>query len=145
MNYSIAVFLINKNARAIRAIYEADVPNNKAKRSLFKTFDPSIAVDDLVIVPTDTRHNFTVVKVVETDIDLDFDTTENVQWIVGRVDLANHATRLQQEQAAIAAIKQAELKKKRDELSKALFADYSENLKALPIAQGDTAITPAAE
>mgnify|MGYP007071568861 CR=1 FL=1 len=145
MNYSLAVFLINKNARAVRAIYEADAPGNTVKRSLFKTFDPSLAVDDLVIVPTDTRHKFTVVKIVETDIDLDFDTTENVQWIVGRLDLANHATRLQQEQAAIAAIKQAELKKKRDELSKALFADYSENLKALPIAQGDTTITPAAE
>ena len=145
MNYSIAVFLINKNARAVRAIYEADAPGNSAKRSLFKTFDQSVAVDDLVIVPTDTRHKFTVVRVVETDIDLDFDTSENVQWIVGRVDLANHTTRLQQEAAAISAIKSAELKKKRDELSKAMFADYSENLKALPIAQSDPATTPLAE
>lgn len=145
MNYSVAVFLINKNARAVRAIYEADQPSNKAKRQLFKTFDSSIAVDDLVVVPTDTRHGFTVVKVVETDVDLDFDTTENVQWIVGRVDLANHAVRLQQEQAAIAAIKSAELRKKREELSKAMFADHAEQLKALPIAQSDPAITPVAE
>ena len=142
MNYSTAVFLINKNARAVRATYESEPT---AKRTLFKTFDPSIAVDDLVIVPTDTRHRFTVVKVTEVDVDLDFDTAENVQWIVGRIDLDNHSTRLAQEQAAIAAIKQAELKKKRDELSKALFADYSDNLKALPIAQSDTAVTPPAE
>ena len=145
MNYSTAVFLINKNARAVRAIYEVDAPSNLAKRAMFKTFDQSVAVDDLVIVPTDTRHRFTVVKVVETDVDLDFDTTENIQWIVGRLDLANHTTRLQQEQAAIAAIKSAELKKKRDELSKAMFADYSDGLKALPIAQSDPAVTPLAE
>lgn len=142
MNYSTAVFLINKNARAVRATYESEPT---AKRTLFKTFDPSIAVDDLVIVPTDTRHRFTVVKIVETDVDLDFDTTENVQWVVGRVDLANHAVRLQQEQAAIAAIKSAELRRKREELSKAMFADHAESLKALPLAQSDSTVTPAAE
>lgn len=142
MNYSTAVFLINKNARAVRATYEAET---SAKRTLFKTFDPSIAVDDLVIVPTETRHRFTVVKIVETDVDLDFDTTENVQWIVGRLDLANHNMRLQQEQAAIAAIKSAELRRKREELNKAMFADHAESLKALPIAQSDPAVTPVAE
>lgn len=142
MNYSTAVFLINKNTRAVRATYECDTG---AKRSLFKTFDQSIAIDDLVIVPTDTRHKFTVVKIVEIDVDLDFDTTENVQWIVGRVDLSNHATRLQQEQAAIAAIKSAELRRKREELSKAMFADHAESLKALPLAQSDPTLTPVAE
>jgi len=32
MNYSIAVFLINKNARAVRAIYEADGPGGPNRR-----------------------------------------------------------------------------------------------------------------
>jgi hypothetical protein len=131
MNYSTAVFLINKNVRAVLATYEAE---DTAKRTLFKTLDPTLKAGDFAIVPTDTRHKMTVVKIVETDVDVDFDSPTPVQWIMGKVDRTSYDEMLAQEQQAITVIKSAELRKKRDDLRKAMFADHVETLKALPIA-----------
>lgn len=131
MNYSAAIFLINKHARAILCTYD-DEPGTKP--TVFKTLDPAIVEDDFVVVETDTRHKMTVVKVVETDVDIDFDATATIRWIVGRVDRNAHDETLQQERAAIRAIKSAELRKKREGLRDALLADHVETIKALPIA-----------
>lgn len=56
MNYSTAVILLNKNIRTVQATYEPDRVGVDAKRSIFKTFDSSIQVDDIVVVPSTTRH-----------------------------------------------------------------------------------------
>ena len=130
MNYSTAVFLINKYVRAILATYEAE---DTAKRTMFKTLDPTIAVGDFVIVPTDTRHKMTVVKVVETDVDVDFDSHTQVGWVVGKVDQSGYNTVLAQERDAINAIKSAELRKKRQDLRDNMLADSLADIKALPI------------
>lgn len=131
MNYSTAVFLINKYVRAVLGTYEAE---DSAKRTLFKTLDETIKVGDFVIVPTDTRHKMTVVKIVETDVDVDFDSTATVHWVIGRIDQEPYQKMLADEQQAIQVIKSAELRKKRDDLRAAMFADHVETLKALPIA-----------
>lgn len=137
MNYTTAVFLINKHVRAVLGTYEAE---DNAKRTVFKTLDETVQVGDFVVVPTDTRHKMTVCKIVETDVDLDFDSTVPVCWIIGKVDRVAHESVLAQEQVAIQAIKSAELRKKRDDLRQAMFADHLDTLKALPIAalNGDT-------
>lgn len=141
MNYSTAVFLINKNVRAIMATYESE---DVAKRTAFKTLDPDIKVGDYIIVPTDTRHKMTVCKVVETDVDLDFDSTVPVLWVIGVVDRSDHEKVLEQEGKAIQAIKSAELHKKRNDLRDAMLGAHLDTIKALPIAalNGDA---PAAE
>lgn len=131
MNYSTAIFLINKNARAIVATYEAE---DNAKRTVFKTLDHDIKTGDFVIVPTDTRHKMTVCKVVDTDVDVDFDSATPMLWVISRIFRAPHEEILAQEQVAIQAIKSAEVRKKRDEMRDALFKDHLETLKALPIA-----------
>lgn len=137
MNYSTAVFLINKHVRAVLCTYEAE---DTAKRTLFKTLNETIETGDYVIVSTDTRHKMTVCKVVDIDVDVDFDSTTPVTWIVGKIDLAPHAEMLRQEDAALKVIKSAELRKKRDDLRQAMFADHLDTIKALPIAalNGDT-------
>lgn len=131
MNYSTAVFLINDSARAIYATYECE-PN--AKRELFKTFDKTIQVDDLIIVPTDTRHKMTVCKVVEVDVDFDLETAQQVKWVIDKVSLAAFHKTLDQENVAIEAIKSAELRKKREDLRKSLLADHAASLTGLDIA-----------
>ena len=131
MNYTTAVFLINKNVRAVVATYEAE---DTAKRTVFKTLDQTLKIGDFAIVPTDTRHKMTVVKIVETDVDVDFDSTTPVAWIMGKIDRTEYDLTLAQEQEAIQVIKSAELRQKRDNLRKAMFADHVETLKALPIA-----------
>lgn len=131
MNYSTAVFLINKHVRAVKATYEA---NDGAQQTTFKTLDPAIAVGDFVIVPTDTRHKMTVCKVVETDCDIDMDSPAKVEWIIGRVDRDGYETTLKNEAQAVQQIKAAELRKKREDLANNLLANHLDTIKALPIA-----------
>ncbi len=131
MNYTTAIFLINKNARAIAATYESE---DNAKREIFKTLDASINVDDMIIVQTNTRHKMTVCKVVEVDVDFDLDSTTSMGWVIGKVDNMLYQQTLAQEQQAISAIKSAELRQKRDNLRDNLLKDHLETIKMLPIA-----------
>jgi hypothetical protein len=143
VNYSIAVFLLNDNCRLCRGIFEADSPDGKtlARRELLKTFDPTIANGDIVMVPTSTRHGVSVLKITEVDTDLDIDTTEDVRWVIGKVDQEYYTMLKHQEEQAIAAIKQAELKKKKKAMMETMAMDYVEDLKSLPISSA----TPPAE
>lgn len=131
MNYSTAVFLINKDVRAVVATYEAE---DHAKRTTFKTLDQTIQVGDFCVVPTDTRHKMTIVKIVDVDVDVDFDRADQMCWIICPVDRDAYEKTLAQEQKAIQVVKSAELRKKRDELREAMFKDHVETLKTLEIA-----------
>lgn len=134
MNYSTAVFLINPSTRAITATYEAE---ENASATTFKTLDASIKKDDLIIVPTKTRHKFTVCKVKSVDVDIDFDSSEIIEWVVGRVLTSDHDRLLAMESDAVAKIKSAEVRKKRETLAANLLADagsFGDDLKALPLA-----------
>ena len=113
--------------------YEA---HDNAPRTMFKTFDKSIKIDDFVVVPTDTRHKMTVCKVVDTDVDVDFDSSTQISWIIGRIDLADVTEIKRSEEAAIQAIKQAEKLKKQRELKnsmEALLAETGSDIKLLTI------------
>lgn len=140
MNYSTAVFLINKTVRAIRVSYEPDGTRaDEAKAgslAVFKSFDGDLKPKDLVVVPTDTRWRMTVARVEEVDVDVDFDGTTELKWIIGRVDRRAFEDVLVREAEAISAIRSAEVRRKREELAKALFAD-NDALRNLPIATAD--------
>lgn len=134
MNYTTAVFLINKNIRAIACTYECDPPNGTAPRTTFKTLDPSIKVGDLVVVPTDTRHKFTISKVAAVDVEVDFDSMTPMAWIADKVNIDRHIQTLGMEADMVVSIKSAETRKKREALRDALLADQADTIKALPIA-----------
>lgn len=128
MNNSTIVLLINDSARAVRATYD-----DGNSPSLFKTLDPTIAVDDLVVVQTNTRHGMTVVKVTEVDIDVDFDRSDDVKWIIQKVDKDAFKELLEQENEAIAAVHSAERRRKKEQLRASLFADHQDKINALSI------------
>jgi hypothetical protein len=130
MNYSTAIFLINKDVRAIMVNYE---PHSPDKLTMFKTLDRTVKKDDYVVVPAHTRHHMTVSKVIDVDVDVDFDNTTPVEWIVTKVDRIQFEITLSQEGDALAVIKSAEKTKKRNELAAALLVDSRDALKALPI------------
>lgn len=138
MNYSTAILLINPDCRAMLAIYQpdpSDANQPKAKRELFKTFDETIAVDDIVMVPSNTRHNVTTVKIVETDVEWDINVQQEVRWIIGKIDQSAFKDLKAKETAAIAAIKESEKTHARNELKKKMFAHMDEAaIKALAIA-----------
>jgi hypothetical protein len=129
MNYSTAVFLINNEVRAVRGIYQ-----DEGHSAVFKTLDKTIKKDDLVVVPTTTRHKMTVFKVTETDVDVDMDSSVKMDWVVSKVDESGYKQLLEQENDAIQKIKSAEIRKKRTDLREALFKDEEETLKGLAIA-----------
>lgn len=132
MNNSTIVFLINDDVRAIAAEYEED-----GTREIFKTFDHSIEVDDLLVVESGTRHNMTVVKVKEVDIELDFDTPTKIRWVVQRIDQKNHKTVLANEAEAISAVQSAERNRKRQELRDSIFKDHKDKMETLKLANHD--------
>lgn len=143
MNYSTSVFLINKHVRAIVALYE-DQPH--AKPTMFKTLDTSIAKDDLVVVPTETRHGMTVVKVTEVDADVDFDSTVPMKWVIQKVERKTYDDTLAQEAVAIETIKSAVIAEKRKSLAAAMMADagHAGAIKALALADLNGDAPPAA-
>lgn len=156
MNYSTAIFLINRDVRAIAVTYEKiDVTQDTTQMkyqaaylsggrlpdgaAVFKTMNPKIKVNDFVIVPTDTRHGMTVCKVVATDIEIDFDSDKEAHWIVGTVDTREFEDIRQKEERAIIALKQAEVHKKRDELAASLIANIGDALPQIPMFNRDEA------
>lgn len=139
MNYSTAVFLINDKVRAMACTYEAQ---ENASRTIFKTMDPAIKVGDFCIVPTDTRHKMTVVKVVDADVDPDLDSTAPMAWIVAPVELDDYAAILKKEEQAIETIKSAEKTKRRAEMRDAVFKDQQEKLSSLQLTDLATASKP---
>ena len=133
MNHSIAIFLISDKARAITVSYDKIVEGQTPSTTMFKTLDQKIKPKDYVVVDTDTRHGMTVCQVVEVDVEPDFDSSVPVKWIIGVVDKADADEIKRQEDDAIARIKSAEKRKKREELRDALLADAGDAVKALPI------------
>lgn len=135
MNYSTAVFLINKTVRAVTVSYEPSPsdPNVGHNPMVFKTLDQSIKPKDMVVIPTDTRWKMTMGRVEAVDVDVDFDSPTQIKWLMGNFDKGAYELVLAQEQDAITAIRSAEVRQKREALAKALFAD-NEGLKSLPIA-----------
>jgi hypothetical protein len=132
MNYSTAIFLINPKVRAIAATYEFD--DKTAPRTVFKTFDQTLTIGDYIVVPTNTRHNMTVCKVVETDLEADLESSVQMQWIIGTIDKGAYDDVLAQETRAIDLMKAAEKTHAREELRKKMMAHVDETqLNALQI------------
>ena len=137
MNYSTAVMLINPAIRAVKTLYEPDVPGRAPQAGYtFKTLDQTIKVGDLVIVPTDTRFNFTVNKVIDVDVEVDFDAPFAFKWIVAKFDIENYENILSMEAAAIDVIKKGELRKRREDIKKnSLDAAVAGEIDTLAIAR----------
>lgn len=128
MDNSRIVFLINDQARAVMGTYE-----DNAAAEMFKTMDPAVAVGDLVAVESTTRHRVTVVKVTAIDVDVNFDATTPLKWIVQRLNMPAFNAIIASESQAISAVQAAELRRKKDELRKTMFADHEASIAALTL------------
>lgn len=141
MNYSTAVMLFNPNIRAIKIIYDDIEDKPHQEHYTFKSLDPKIEKGDLVVIPTDTRHKYTVAKVSEVDVDVDIESNTQLQWIVSRLDTQANDAVLTEEGKWIEQMKAAEKRKKREEIKKnmqEMYADTDGDLESLPIAHIDS-------
>jgi len=135
MNYSTAVFLINDQVRAVTVSYDPD--DKRGGETVLKTLDQSIKVDDIVVVPSSTRHKMTTCRVTAVDVDIDLDSSTNVPWVIQRVDTAAFDKYVGQEADAIATIRKAEIRQKREAMKDAIFKDHEETLKALALTHSE--------
>lgn len=142
MNLSQAVFLINDNVKAIKAIYD----DGKAEET-FKTLDASLKKDDLILVQTTTRHGMTVVKVTEVDVAIDFDSPTVLRWAVGKVNREKLDQLLSQEAAAVEVVRNAEVNQKKKAMRSLIFADHADEIAKLPLATAtdNSVISPTGE
>jgi len=122
MNPSLSSFLVEEKCRAIRVEYDPDFKanNNYDTCRLYKTLDPSIKVDSLVVVPTRTRHGFTVVKVVEVDFTVNYTGNDEYRWIVGPVDKAAYDALLDADKAVMVKVGKIQENKMKRELMEAM-------------------------
>lgn len=138
MNNTRAIFLINDNVRAWLCSYEdeGEKPIDKQTLTMFKTFDQTLKEKDYVVVPTDTRHKMTVVRLEKLvdSLDVDIKDPKNLDWIIGRVEKADYNYIKAQEEKALQVIKSAQKRKEREELRKAIEADCGVDLKLLSVA-----------
>ena len=123
MHNSRKVFLLegNKEPRCVLAAYLA---TEKADTTEFKTFNPTIRVDDYVVVPSSTRHNMTVCKICEVDVEPTLDTDDKIDWIVCTIDRSSYMDTIKQEGIFIDAVKEAE----KASLKKKLREDFLANV-----------------
>lgn len=132
-NFSTAIFLYNDKVRAVLCSYDPGATPALTQKTMFKTLDTSIKEGDLVIVPTDTRHRFTIVRVENVDVEPDLETGQEVKWIAGVFDRAPHERNLELEAQATSAIKEAHRAQKRRELAKGLMGAAHDKLAGLDI------------
>ena len=129
MHKSRIVFVINDAVRAIEAKYE-----DGGNAETFKTLDPTIKVDDLVVVESGTRHGMTVVKVTAVDVEPDLDSQTPVKWAVQRIDVWSFKDILAAETEATETVQAIERRRKKDALREALFKDSEESINSLKLA-----------
>ena len=134
MDNSKIVFLINDSARAIEAKYEEG-----GVTETFKTMDQSIAIGDMAVVQSGTRHGMTVVKVTSVDVDVNFDNAVSIKWVVQKINKPAFDQILDKEGEAISAVQAAELRRKKAELRKNMFADHEESISRLALTSRDEA------
>ena len=135
MHNSMILFLINDSARAVKVQYDPD--DSRAKLGTFKTMDPTIQVDDMVVVQSGTRYEMTVARVVEVDVDIDYDASTDIKWVVQRIDAEAFKEVQTHERTAITTVQTAERDRKRKELRAAMFDNHMDAINTLQIASGE--------
>ncbi len=130
-NKSLAVFLTNPEVRGIVACYDTDQNGKPLDRKFYKTFDPDIKVDDLIVVPADTRLGFTTNKVIEVDVMPDFETRTEIKWIAGRADMSLYSSCLEQENEMLNKIRAVEQAEKRKALMESMKESLGGDLTAI--------------
>lgn len=140
MNRTTAIFIMNDDVTAVAVSYEKeDKTRDEAphKRYTFKTF-LKLEVDDIVVIPTSTRHGYTCAKVKEIAVRIDLDSTIEYKWIVQKVEIDSYIELLSNEEAVVDKMDNAALQRKRRELRHDLNVDSE--LAGMKLVTAPTAI-----
>jgi len=136
------VLLINDDIKVIRSAYDA---HEDASTTEFKTFNADLAVGDLILVPTGTRHKLAVNKIIEVDVKADWESSSPLPWVAGKVDNQEYVHCLAQEATILEAMKDADKNKRAKEIKQAMVDSVEDGvlqITAAPaVAEPDTTDT----
>lgn len=111
----------------IVGVYEPDIEATDskaarpAKRETLKCFDRNVKVGDMVVVSSGTRWGVTTMRVEKIDgVDVDFDSKEEMRWVIQRVDMETFTGVQEFETAAINRVRDADRQNTQRALAKAL-------------------------
>lgn len=133
MNKTTAIFLVRKDVRCISVSYDKQINLRTQKIEpvdvkSFKTVDHSIKEKDLVLIPTDSRWGFTVGRVEAVDLHVDFDSPEQMRWVVSKIDTATFKAMIEAESKMMDTVADADRKHRETELKNKLFANVDPSL-----------------
>jgi hypothetical protein len=123
VNPEMAIFLADIPGAPVRCLEVVYDPRKPHEKTLCKTFDQTIKIDDYVVVQTDERHNMTVCKVVRVDIQPSLRSSDRCRWILSKVDMDAHERNLTGEQHLLNVMHSAEIRKEREEMRKTFMGD----------------------
>lgn len=136
MHSSRKVFVLNKDILCVKTTYDA---HEGADQKEYKTFDTTLEVGGLVLVPTGTRHKFTVVKIAAIKVKPDWESDKPIEWIVGKVDTSHFENVQAQETRILETVNEAERAQRAKEIKETMFAHVGP--KTLQITQ-DGSVEP---
>lgn len=133
MNKTTAIFLVRKDVRCISVSYDKTTDSRTGKvvpidTKSFKTVDQTIQPKDFVLIPTDSRWGFTVGRVEAVDLHVDFDSNEQMRWVVSKIDTKTFNTMLEAEAKMMDTVADADRKHREMELKSKLFANVDPSL-----------------
>lgn len=127
MNLSAAVMLFEENGvRPVRVEYDPDNYKSTNPNVVFKTVDPTVAVGDIVVVESHTRHKLTTAKVIAigfADVPVDFENPQRWGWITQKVDVKAYEDILAGEKNLIGKVAEANANQMRNNLKNAMGLD----------------------
>ena len=150
-NFSTVIFITNPDdVKAVKCIYEPwpepRTPASRPKTQMFKCLvTDDVKVGDFFVVPSPARNAMSVNEVVETDgVEVDIETTEQISWLICKVDQTDYRHRLALEKNAAERIKSAEKRRRQDEIRAAILKDNPE-VQNVVLIDAQPAKAPATE
>lgn len=122
--------LLNGALHTVRVSYDEGVKN---QHTIKKTFISDLKPGEYVTVQTTTRHNATVCKVVEVDVEVDFDDSTPIGWVFGRVDMTTLDKLCAEEARILDVIRTAELAERRLKLKNTVLSQLGGTLPQLTV------------
>lgn len=138
MHESRKVFLLEgeREPRCILICYSPEEEDYTSQYKEVKTFDTDIQVGDYVAIPSQSRYNLAVVKVMEVDVEPDLSSKKSIDWVVGRIDDEDYEKTIEDEKVFIDSVRSAEKQALKSKLREDFLANV--DTKGLKIIEHKT-------
>lgn len=130
MHGSMKVFLLDDAPICVKVNYDPDKTHGQTDYH-FKTWEKDIKVDDFVVIPTNTRHGYTVGKVTEVDVEPDLEANYEMKWVVSIINVPAYIAMAEKEKEFISIANRAEREAKKKQLREQMSDTFDPSVKLI--------------